>query len=126
MQQFCPHCFHLLTNKEQTCSACGTDIGQWDSSAQDFDTRLIQALQHPVGDVRLRAIYALGKRDVRPAGTALVECALSAPADIVQGLAVVTALEHWLPSPDARRALKRLAREHPAKVVREAASNTLR
>ncbi|MGH8396958.1 MAG: hypothetical protein ACRETA_01755 [Gammaproteobacteria bacterium] len=83
-------------------------------------------MQHPVGDVRLRAIYALGKRDVHPAGTALVECALFAPADVVQGLAVVTALGHWLPSPDAQWALERLAREHLAKVVRQAASNILR
>lgn len=126
MQQFCPHCFHLLADKDQTCTACGTEINQWDSTAQNFDTRLIQALRHPVGDVRLRAIYALGKRDVHSAATALVKCALSAPSDVPQGLEVVTALEHWLPSPVGQQALERLAHEHAAKVVREAAGKSLR
>lgn len=126
MSEFCPHCFHLAADNERTCSLCGTDISQWDSSTQDFNTRLIQALHHPVDDVRLRAIYAIGKRGVIAAANALVECALSTPADVVQGLEIISALSSWPPSPEQQRTLERLAGQHPAKIVQIAARNALR
>ncbi len=88
--------------------------------------RLIQALRHPVDDVRLRAIYAIGKRGVIAAANALAECALSTPADVVQGLEIISALGNWPPSREQQQTLERLAGQHPSKIVRVAAKNALR
>jgi len=124
MTEFCPRCFRMLELDTRECPTCGTDTSAWESD-RDLDARLEAALKHPVDDVRMRAVYALGKRGIECACPALVSCALAWPNDVVQGLEIVKAL-NAMPDGDARGdALASLAKTHSAHAVREAAKTAL-
>lgn len=57
---FCPACFAPLAQEADTCPACGARMV--DISSRDYRAKLVHALQHPLADVRMRAIIALGLR----------------------------------------------------------------
>ncbi|OOG28845.1 hypothetical protein B1C78_00480 [Thioalkalivibrio denitrificans] len=116
---FCPACFAPLDQSAERCPVCGARMA--DLSARDYGEKLLHALEHPLADVRLRAILALGRCSVAGAADALVACALCHPVDVVEGLEVVRSLRGPGPDGARRRALARLVREHPAHAVREAA-----
>lgn len=67
------------------------------------------------------AIEALRMRHAQDACDALLEAALSTPADVSQSLAIVECLAGMLPAPRARRSLERLASTHRARSVRRKA-----
>lgn len=71
---FCPCCYAQIPASQTVCEACHADLRSW--NAQSYAERLIQALGHPLADVRMRAIIALGWRREKSAERALVECAL--------------------------------------------------
>jgi HEAT repeat protein len=115
--QICPACFRLIPAEAGVCPACGADLVAL--SARDYREKLLAALQHPLDDVRMRAILVLGLRGESDAADALVECALRHPIDVVEGLAVVGTLTRL--GAVGRAALLKLAECDPAHAVREAA-----
>jgi ribosomal protein L40E len=121
--QICPACFAKIPNVAQQCKACGADIARL--SARDYQEKLIAALSHPLADVRMRAIIALGVRGESEGADPLVQCALRHPTDLVEGLEIVRTLAR-LRAPDVRsKFLGQLARRHPAHTVQAAAEMAL-
>jgi HEAT repeat protein len=116
-RQICPACYRLIPADAHVCPACGADLDAM--SGRDFRVKLLAALHHPLDDVRMRAILALGLRGEPETAEALADCALRHPVDVVEGLAVVDALSHL--GRAGARALARLAENHPARGVRDAA-----
>lgn len=123
-RQFCPACFDEFEPEASHCPACGIDLAAA-RAASDYESRLIRALDHPVAEVRLGVIEALRMRRAQAACDALLQTALSRPADVVESLAVVGCLAEMLPAPAARRCLERLASDHRARSIREAARVSL-
>lgn len=116
---YCPHCFAALDWAAQYCPHCHTDLAAW--SRQSYPARLIHALQHPLADVRLRAVIALGLLRWEAAAPALVACTLRDPTNVPQALEVVHSLQQLLPAEAGRVGLAQLAATHPAHAAREAA-----
>lgn len=71
----------------------------------------------------MRAIIALGLRKDITAATALVDCALCHPVDVLEGLEIVKTLQAMAGEGPAVLALAHLARKHPAHAVRQAAAD---
>jgi hypothetical protein len=113
---YCPSCLALVDTGAPVCPVCGNDLTHL--SQRKYRDKLLAALNHPLADVRLRAIIALGWRGEGEAALALAQCALHHPVDIIEGLQVVESL-HDIRDKDARRAaLRMLAERHPARAVR--------
>ena len=119
---FCPRCFAVIGADEQRCPQCGADLAE--EQARPYGERLVQALGHPLAEVRMAAITALGLRVEPAAAAALAACALAAPVDLVQGLAVIESLRR-LPAGDERRAALTRLTKHPAHAVAFAAAREL-
>lgn len=117
--QICAACFHLAPADARTCPACGADLAT--QSARDYRDKLLTALHHPLADVRMRAIIALGWRGEAASAEPLARCALRHPTDVVEGLEVVDSLARIRDAGAARRALHALQAQHPAHAVRVAA-----
>ena len=94
-------------------------------SERDYQTKLLHALLHPLSEVRMRAIIALGMRRNPIAADALFDCALRHPKDVVEGLEIVASLALLQPHSAGHAALCRLAARHPAHAVRSAAKKAL-
>lgn len=90
-QQICPECYRLMPLTAARYPDCGADLAAF--SAQQYRDKLLAALDHPLSEVRMRAIIALGGRGERAAAEALAECALRHPADVVEGLEVVASFK---------------------------------
>lgn len=120
---YCPGCFALIDACAERCPACGVDIAAID--ARQYRDKLVAALEHPLADVRLRAIIALGLRGEGEAAEPLVRCALCHPTDVVQGLQVVKSLDAIRDTRARERALQTLAAEHRSRLVRAAAARCL-
>ncbi len=119
---YCPNCFAVIPADASVCPFCSADIGE--ISGRDFRDKLLHALEHPLDDMRMRAIISLGLRG--EAGTALpmAECAIHHPMNIEEGLGVIERLRHFAPSPEVFSALEMLSR-HEAHAVREAAAKAM-
>jgi HEAT repeat protein len=113
---YCPACLALIDASAAVCPACGKDLVHLSERA--YRDKLLAALNHPLADVRLRAIIALGWRGEGEAALALAQCALHHPTDIVEGLQVIESLLHLGDKEARREALRQLAVRHPARVVR--------
>ncbi len=125
MAFFCPVCFGQSESSSGQCLQCGTDLVLW-TQTHSYTERLMQALQHPIAEVRMGAIIALGMRcDIKAAG-ALVDCAIAHPADIPEGLEIVNTLAHLAGSTTGIASLQKLAANHPAQPVRAAAQKVLK
>ncbi len=120
---YCPQCFTSLAWSAQRCPRCGADLVAW--SRLPYGQRLIHALQHPLAEVRMRAILALGARRDSEASAALAACALRHPADVVESLEVVHSLSLMPDSGQRRDALLRLIDMHAGHAVCEAARAVL-
>lgn len=116
-RQLCTTCLELVPVGSPTCPKCGAALGgRWEGS---FGDKLVRALEHPLSEVRMRAIIAAGWRGEPGMAGPLCDAALRNPVDVVEGLEVVASLGKL--GKAARSALERLAREHPARAVRIAA-----
>lgn len=122
LQQICLACFHLIPVEAQTCPRCGADLAAF--SAREYADKLIAALDHPLSEVRMRAIIALGWRGEERAAQPLLDLALRHPVDVVEGLAVLESLARM--GIEGRIAMVALAERHPAHAVRETAKQVLR
>ena len=120
-QQICPACFRLIPAEAGVCPACGADLLAL--STRDYRDKLHAALDHPLAEVRMRVILALGWRGESQEAEPLAACALRHPIDVVEGLAVVQALAQLGEAGHA--VLQRLVHTHPAHAVREAADRRL-
>jgi hypothetical protein len=111
---FCPSCFAEIDAVTAMCPQCGADVQAYRDHS--YRQRLLHALKHPLSDIRMTAIEALGR--LRPPGTAkaLVDCALEHPCDPVQGVAILRALDLLPRDPDWARAVSRLV-AHPVAAV---------
>jgi len=116
-QQVCLACFRLVPAQSLSCPACDADLAAF--SARDYRDKLLHALDHPLADVRMRAIIACGWRGEACAARPLYELALRHPVDVVEGLAVVASLRRL--GDEGRTMLNELAEKHPAHAVRAAA-----
>ena len=94
-------------------------------SAQSYRVRLKLALLHPLADVRMRAIIALGWRGESETADDLVACALRHPSDVVEGLEIVHSLAQIGNAEVRRIALSDLQARHSAHAVREGAGAAL-
>lgn len=121
---YCPGCFALIEETAERCPACGLDIAAM--STRDFRANLLAALQHPLADVRLRAIISFGWRGEGDTAQPLAECALRHPTDVVEGLQVVESLGGIRDAAARQGALHILVVSHPARAVRLAAQQNLR
>lgn len=120
---FCLFCYEMMAADAERCPHCGGVPA--DFARRPYPERLITALNHPLDDVRMRAIFALGKRRQGEAAVPLLDCALRWPTDVPQGIAIAQALT-WI----SRRSrdwepLRRLAAEHGSLMVRRAAERCL-
>ncbi len=120
-EQICPSCYRLLAVTATECRYCGASLGAL--SARAFHDKLMAALNHPLDDIRLRAITALNLRGDVPAADALVDCALRHPTNVTEGLSVVAALAHF--GAPARESLMRLASRTRNHAVQVAATEVL-
>lgn len=120
---YCPACFGRIPHDAQTCPLCGASLARM--SARDYKEKLLAALAHPLAEVRMRAIIALGERGEPDAAAALIACALGHPADVVEGLEIVRSLARIDSGQPCLAALRKLVRSHPSRPVRSAASRAL-
>jgi hypothetical protein len=119
MTFFCPRCFAEMDQQARTCPACGADVASW--CEHPYEERLLHALGHPLPDVRMIAIEALGRLRELRAAEPLAACALAHPLDIPQAIAVLRVLAA-MPRDDAwGRAVDALLR-HPARAVAASAA----
>lgn len=119
-RQYCGECFAWFEVSSDVCPRCGAIASGL--SERDYGEKLLRALQHPLADVRLRAVIALGRRAHADMAEALIDCALRYPTDVIQGLEIVDGLQRIARRhPETVGALQRLAKEHPAHIIREAA-----
>ena len=121
--QYCGECFELFDADLVRCPRCGASHATL--GYRDYQQRLVHALKHPLAEVRMRAIIALGLRGEKSAADALVDCALRASRDVVEGLEVVRSLEAILAGTGDSAPLKRLAGAHPAHAVQVAATRAV-
>lgn len=120
---YCPACFARIDADAATCPVCGRDLARL--SEREHRDKLLAALDHPLADVRLRAIIALGWRGEGETALALVWCALRHPVDVVEGLQVIESLRNIHDMAARQSAVQLLAERHPARVVRERAADVL-
>jgi hypothetical protein len=121
---YCPVCGASIQPDATNCPRCNADIDEW--NRKGFVEKLIEALKHPLSDIRMRAIIVLGKRRERSAEQALVDCAMAYPSDVVQGLEVVNSLRLIREGESTSWALEKLAKDHLAHAIREAAVMALK
>jgi hypothetical protein len=120
---FCPKCYRQISVHAEICPYCHALVGEWEKKS--YTQRLIDALGHPLADVRIRAIIALGLRGERVAEKPLVECALRHPIDVIEGLEIVNSLRLIRQKYQDDTALRNLCAHHPARAVRAAANEIL-
>jgi len=116
---FCTDCFAPTPPEAEICPSCGARL-----PAPSEDQRgaiLVAALDHPLAEVRGRAIILLGMHGDDAVADALAGCALRYRADVVAALNVVRGLRGMRGGARSLRALHRLYEGHPAAAVREAA-----
>jgi hypothetical protein len=122
-QAYCMSCFALIAASDAVCPACGASAEKL--SAQDYRDKLIRALRHPLADVRMRAVIALGLCAEPQAAGDLVQCALRHPTDLTEGLEIVRSLQRLPQGVFRTAALQTLLVRHPASSIREAALRAL-
>jgi hypothetical protein len=120
---FCLACFMPLAQEADTCPVCGARMAEL--SERSYREKLVHALLHPLADIRMRAIIALGWRGEPETAEALVACALRHPLDVVQGLEIVNSLDQMQDARVRQTALSTVQAQHPAHAVREGARRVL-
>lgn len=119
----CPKCYQQIPVRAEACPYCNALVAEWEK--KPYTQRLIDALDHPLADVRMRAIIALGLRGEKAAEAPLVDCALRHPIDVIEGLEIVKSLRLIRQKHKDDTALRNLCAHHPARAVRAAANEIL-
>ena len=121
---FCQNCYARIPIDAAICPHCHTSLRDWQEKT--YADCLIDALQHPLSEVRMRAIIALGWRGECVAEKPLVDCALRHPIDVIEGLEIVNSLCLIRDSGSDDTALRHLSLYHAARAVRTMAAEILR
>lgn len=121
--QLCPNCFAEIPAAAEICPACGERLAAL--GARGYTEKLIHALLHPLADIRLRVIIALGFQGRAETAEVLVACALNHPTDVVAGLEIVRSLAQVPDGEGRQSALALLKSRHAARAVRTAAAEAL-
>ncbi len=87
---YCPNCWHMTREKEDTCSNCGFQLKV--TSEGEYEAKLIASLHHPVPERRNIAAQVLGNLATPRAIPALVEIVNSGESDYYFMKAVLTAI----------------------------------
>jgi HEAT repeat protein len=95
-------------------------------AGKNYAERLIEVLRHPLSEVRMRAIIALGWRGERAAERPLVDCALRHPIDVIEGLEIANSLRLIRNSGSDDTWLQILTVHHSAQAVRTMSAEILR
>jgi HEAT repeat protein len=104
---FCTHCWAETQSTELQCPQCGTDLT---TDARSYEEKLIEALNCPLAQVRIRACWVIETKEVRAALWKLISLAREDP-DLFVRRAAVEALGH-LHSPLALPVLESLAAQN--------------
>jgi len=120
---YCLDCFAQMPDDARRCPVCGRSVSEM--SGRAYGEKLLRALEHPLAEVRMRAILALGMRGESHAAGALVACALRRPTDVIESLETVRSLGRLNAGRPCRTALRQLAKLHPANSVKTAAAQAL-
>lgn len=120
VQYYCPDCFGIVDPGAVHCLHCGVDLRS--ARERPYAERLIQALRHPLSEVRMGSILSLGNRREIRAAVPLARCALAHPTDLVQALEIVRSLQK-LPAGRERDEAFRLLATHPARSIRQRIGN---
>jgi predicted nucleic acid-binding Zn ribbon protein len=116
---FCPACYSEIPAAAVVCPYCGASLEEWQRRSY------AEKLLHPLADVRMRVIIALGLLREKWAEAALVECALRHPIDVVEGHEIVNSLRLIAEGGSGLTALRTLVDKHPARPVRRAAREAI-
>jgi HEAT repeat protein len=73
VRAFCPACWRMLSASDSRCQECGAEIDAL--SSRPYATKLLAALDHPIGEVRERAAQILGEVGERDAREPLIRIA---------------------------------------------------
>ncbi|HUW00398.1 MAG TPA: HEAT repeat domain-containing protein [Gallionella sp.] len=120
---FCLACFMPLPAEADICPVCGARMAEL--SKRNYREKLTHALLHPLADIRMRAIIALGLRGEPETADALVACALRHPTDVVQGMEIIHSLDQMKDATVRQAALSTVQAQHHAHAVREGAARAL-
>jgi MFS family permease len=121
IQWFCLECFGEVEAGARRCPWCGADLNK--SDAQDFDGKLIRALDHRLSDRRILAVRALGARRTGSAVPSLVRLAGhdQDPYVAAEAVRALTLIGH----PEGLEVVRRMAGEDCSVVVKSAARESL-
>lgn len=123
MIYFCPYCFAKVLDDDQICAYCRQDIQEWEQK-KTYAARLVQALRHPIDEVRMRAIISLGNQADPHTASALVECAYRFPTMVPQNLQILASLLQF-PSSRERDIAFNLLSNHPSGMIAKRAIEML-
>lgn len=70
MISFCPHCWAELDDSVRVCPRCGADLSV---DSRSYEDKMLNALNHPLPEARLRACWLLGSNAVERAAEKLME-----------------------------------------------------
>lgn len=118
---YCPNCWSEIDEKEKSCHVCNYDISKYDSF--DYTDKLINALSHPISDVRIFAARLLGKNKVKKSIPALIEC-LKVSKDMYFQKAIIETLGN-LGALETLEIVKIFSANGNPLIVRNAASKTI-
>ena len=115
---FCPNCFEDIGPDAEICKSCSIDAKKW-MTEKSYGERLTHGLNHPLAEVRMRAIISLGKLKEVMAAIPLAQCALEHPLDVVQRLEIIHALKQMDFEREVAMSLEMLE-GHPVRAIRKA------
>jgi len=75
---FCPACYAEVPVDTAVCPHCGASLEEW--QRRSYAEKLIPALHHPLADVRMRVIIALGLQHETQAEQALSKARCDTPS----------------------------------------------
>ena len=113
--RYCPACYAMNGWGRTRCASCGAAL----ASGDDYDARLVWALDHPDGETAVRAAIVLGVRRAAAAIDALGRASRRTD-DPYRAAAAVRALRSFGAEPRAL-AFVDDARSHPSVIVRREA-----
>lgn len=123
MEYFCPYCFANVESGDVLCPSCGRDIHAWEET-RPYVARLVQALKHPIDEVRMGTIITLGNQADPQTAAAMVECAYRFPTMMTQNLEIIRALQRFPVCLERDIALE-LIGQHPSQPVAQRARDLL-
>ena len=119
---YCPQCWTIVTEQDVSCPNCGYHLGQF--TELPYEDKLLLGLKHPVQDIRIIAIKALGDLGNLRAIPEFKQIVMNENEDYYVLRAVLLALE-IIPGQQSIALLVQ-AKNHPSELVRRLADQILK